>query len=216
MPEAAPQVPKPRIQSLSDLIFGLALSVAAISFTFGGSLPSTGQTLTTDIASFGFTFLILIGVWNRYTTTTSVMPVETPWLIRVNMVLLFLVAIEPLLFDVLYFQGTGSDAGVAASLYFGLDIGGMNLILAYFTYAMIEEEKRKLPEEVLRRLRTSRTANLLTAAIFFVSTLPFFSSVVFLGLPLRVDLWFIALPIAFVPRLFSGLGGGRPSQTRSS
>ena len=144
------------------------------------------------------------------------MPVETPWLIRVNMVLLFLVAIEPLLFDVLYFQGTGSDAGAAASLYFGFDIGGMNLILAYFTHAMIEEEKRKLPEEVLRRFRTSRVANLLTAAIFFVSTLPFFTSAVYLGLPLRVDLWFIALPIAFVPRLFSGLAGGGTSQTRSS
>jgi uncharacterized membrane protein len=204
LPEVAPQVPRPRIQGLSDLIFGLALSVAAISF--GGSLPSNPQRLTADLLSFGFTFLILISVWNRYTTTTSVMPVETPVMIRLNMILLFLVAIEPFLFDVLYFQGLGADVGVEASLYYGLDIGGMNLILAYFTHLMTSEEKKLVPESMLHRFRVARNLLLLTAGIFLASTLPVFGGAAFSGLSLRVVLWICALPIIFIPRLFGSRG----------
>lgn len=98
-----PQVPRPRIQGLSDLIFGLALSIGAIQLV--GNLPADPATLSLHLAEFGFSFLILISVWNRYTSTTSVIPVETPWMVRLNMVLLFLVAIEPFLFDVLFAPG---------------------------------------------------------------------------------------------------------------
>ena len=207
-------MPRPRIQGLSDLIFGLALSIAAISF--GGSLPSDPGRLTADLGSFGFTFLILISVWNRYTTTTSVMPVETPVMIRLNMLLLFLVAIEPFLFDVLYFNRTSSDVWVLASLYYGLDIGAMNLILAYFTHVLTIEEKNLIPRELLHRYRVARNFLLLAAAFFLVSDLPLFSSVTFLGVPLRVDMWVFSLPIIFLPRLFSSRLGGGENQTLTS
>jgi uncharacterized membrane protein len=203
LPEATPQTPRPRIQGLSDLVFGLALSVAAVSFTFGGSLPSDPVTLTNDLASFGFTFLILINVWNRYTSTTSVMPVETPVMIRVNMLLLFLVVIEPLLFNVLYFKGFATDVGQEASLYYGLDIGGMNLILAYFTHALTVEEKNLVPKEMFHRLKITRDLLLFSAALFLVADLPIFSNLMFAGLPARIDIWVISIPIVFLPRIFS-------------
>ena len=122
MSDATLRVPRPRIQGLSDLIFGLALSIGAIQFV--GNLPSALQGLNLDLIEFGFSFLILINVWNRYTTTMSVMPVETPALVRLNMVLLFLVAIEPFLLDVMFVQGFSRDVGVTASVYYGLDTGG--------------------------------------------------------------------------------------------
>ena len=116
MSAATPQIPRPRIQGLSDLIFGLALSIGALQFV--GNIPSKPEDLTADLLYFGFSFLILINIWNRYTATTSVMPVETPGMVRLNMLLLFLVAIEPFLFDVMFAVGFKNDVGVAASVYY--------------------------------------------------------------------------------------------------
>jgi uncharacterized membrane protein len=197
--EAAPQVPRPRIQGLSDLIFGLALSIGAIQFV--GNLPSSPRDLSTDLAEFGFGFLILINVWNRYTTTMSVMPVEEPATVRLNMLLLFLVAIEPFLLNVMFVRGFSTDEGVAASLYYGLDIGGMNLILAYFTHALASEEKGLVPRELIHRYKTTRNLLIVGAAIFLISDLPIFGALAMGGIPLRVILWILTLPVIWTQRL---------------
>ena len=200
MSATSPQVPRPRIQGLSDLIFGLALSIGAIQFV--GNLPLAGDTggLTSDLLTFAFSFLILINVWNRYTATTSVMPVETPAMIRLNMLLLFLVAIEPFLFSVLVGRGLSTPVGVEASLYYGLDVGFMNLVLAYFTHVLASEEKNLIPRELMHRYRVTRNLVILAAAIFLLSDLPFFMDVVVYGQPLRVVLWFVTLPVIWLPR----------------
>jgi len=197
----SPQIPRPRIQGLSDLIFGLALSIGAIKFV--GSLPTDPSTLTLDLAEFGFSFLILINVWNRYTSTTSVMPVETSWMVRLNMVLLFLVAIEPFLFDVLVGSSLSSDVGVAASEYYGLDIAGMNLILAYFTHLLASEERNLIPREMIGRYKTVRNLLVAGAALFLISELPFFWSYMVQGVPLRIVLWMLSLPVVRIQRLLS-------------
>jgi uncharacterized membrane protein len=194
-----PQVPRPRIQGLSDLIFGLALSIGAIQFV--GNLPKDAGALNSDLATFAFSFLILINVWNRYTSTASVMPVETGWMVRLNMVLLFLVAVEPFLFDVMVVQGLSTSAGQAASVYYGFDIGGMNLVLAYFTHILTREEKNLIPRELINKYKVTRDVLLSAAAVFLVADLPFFSAIGPGGEPLRVDLWLLSLPLIWVPRL---------------
>lgn len=209
MSTGTPQVPRPRIQGLSDLIFGLALSIGAIQLV--GNLPSNPNLLTSDLAGFGFSFLILINVWNRYTTTTSVMPVETSWIIRLNMLLLFLVAIEPFLFDVMIFDGFGGPLGPvaeAASVYYGLDIGGMNMILAYFTHILASEEKNLIPRELVYRYKAIRDLLFVGGVMFLISDLPFFWSVMLGGTPLRVVIWILALPVVWTHR-FLGRGGIR-------
>ena len=198
-----PQVPRPRIQGLSDLIFGLALSIGAIQFI--GNLPRDSGQLTLDLLEFGFGFLILINVWNRYTTTTSVMPVETPVMIRLNLLLLFLVAIEPFLFDVMFVVGLGTPTGVAASVYYSFDIGGMNLILAYFTHLLASEERNLIPRELMHRFKTTRSALILVAAIFLISALPIFWDISLDGTPLRVVMWLVTLPLLWVPRALGKL-----------
>ena len=199
MSAPSPQVPRPRIQGLSDLIFGLALSIGALQFI--SNPPANANNLFGDLAEFAFTFLILINVWNRYTTTTSVMPVETPLMIRLNMLLLFLVAIEPFLFGVLFVPGLDTTVGEPASICFALDIAGMNLILAYFTHLLASEEKNLIPKELIHRYKGIRNVLALGAAIFLASALPPLWVVVYAGIPLRIYLWLFTLPVIFLPRL---------------
>jgi uncharacterized membrane protein len=196
--EPTPQIPRPRIQGLSDLIFGLALSVGAVQFI--GNLPSSPGALTADIGGFGFSFLILISVWNRYTATTSVMPVETPVMIRLNMALLFLVAIEPFLFGVL-FVGKDQPTIVQASLYYGLDISAMNFILAYFTHVLASEERNLIPRQFVRRYKLIRNLLVSSSSIFLLSELPIFWDITLDGVPLRLLMWALALPVIWVPRI---------------
>ena len=170
MSAATPQIPRPRIQGLSDLIFGLALSIGALQFV--GNIPSKPEDLTADLLYFGFSFLILINIWNRYTATTSVMPVETPGMVRLNMLLLFLVATEPFLFDVLFAGGFKIDVGVAASVYYALDVGGMNFVLAYFTHLLASEEKGLIPRELIHRYKLTRDFLILGGAMFLASDIP--------------------------------------------
>jgi uncharacterized membrane protein YphA (DoxX/SURF4 family) len=201
-----PQVPRPRIQGLSDLIFGLALSIGAIQFI--GHPPPDVSQLTGDIAEFAFTFLILINVWNRYTSTTSVMPVETPFMIRLNMLLLFLVAIEPFLFGVLFVPGLSTSVGAAASTYYALDIGGMNIVLAYFVHLLASEERKLIPRELMERYRVVRNSLILGAAIFLASAFPVFWGIVYSGVPLRIYLWIASLPAFLLPRFLRSLRPG--------
>ena len=66
---------KSRIESLSDLVFGLALSIGAISLF--ANPPSTVAALQSDVLEFGFSFLILITVWTRFSNLMEVLPIET-------------------------------------------------------------------------------------------------------------------------------------------
>src|SRR6184192_2868949 len=100
-PGEALQHPRPRIQSLSDLIFGLALSIGALNLI--ASKPPDTPALLGNIATFGFSFLVLILVWFRYTEIMSVLSVETTRTRALNTIMLFLVAIEPYLFNQLSF-----------------------------------------------------------------------------------------------------------------
>jgi Endosomal/lysosomal potassium channel TMEM175 len=195
----APRIPRPRIQGLSDLIFGLALSIGAIQLI--GSVPNNVGALDADIVAFGFSFLILINIWNRYTTLTSVMPVETPILVRMNMLLLFLVAIEPFLFNLLVVQGLGTSLATGVSEYYALDIGMMNLVLAYFAHTLTIEERKLIPPEMIGGYIVTRNLLVATGAIFFVSILPFFWALAIGGLPLRIVLWVVTVPIIWAGRL---------------
>ena len=182
------QRPRPRIQSLSDLIFGLALSIGALNLIT--SKPTDTSILIGSIATFGFSFLILILVWFRYTEVMSVLPVETGRTRTLNTAMLFLVAIEPYLFNQISFGFTMAaplPQDVASTAY-ALDIGGIWAILAAFTHVLTTEEKKLLAPDLVRNYRQIRNAEVLVAAVFFVSLLPVFWTEVG-GTSLRYYLW---------------------------
>ena len=186
--------PKSRIETLSDLIFGLALSIGAL--TLIGQPPSTLAQLLQSVLFYAFSFLILITVWYSYTRTMSQLHVETTVMVDLNILLLFLVSIEPYLFN----QLINSSLGEYVSILYALDLGGLFVIQAFLANAVLADKNR--PEVVLQRYRLLRITLLLSAFIFFISTIPFFWSwrieVAGAVVPLRVAMWLITL---FLPRV---------------
>lgn len=183
-------VPRPRIQTLSDLIFGLALSIGAI--TLLSEKPSSFAELGVTLLGFGWAFFILALVWVRYTRIMSVLPVESGAIIGANMLLLFLVSVEPYLYNLITIS-FGSlprqlGSGTTTALY-AIDIGAIFLIIAYFTHELTVEERKLIPERLIRSYRLQRDATIVAAAFFLVSTLPIFWSLAIFGLQVRFILW---------------------------
>ncbi len=79
------------------MVFGLALSVGALALV--SNPPTDSNELYTDIAIFGFSFLILIMVWFAYTRLMSVLVLEGRQTVALNTLLLFSVSIEPFLLE---------------------------------------------------------------------------------------------------------------------
>jgi uncharacterized membrane protein len=183
-------IPRPRIQTLSDLIFGLALSIGAIALL--SEKPSSIIGLASSLIGFGWAFLILALVWVRYTRIMSVLPVETGRMMGANMLLLFLVSVEPYLYNLItlsFVPLPGQlDSGITTALY-AVDMGSIFLIIAYFTHELTIEEKRLIPKELLRNYRLQRNTTIASAALFLFSTLPIFWSFVVFGLQARFILW---------------------------
>ena len=175
-------IPRPRIQALSDLIFGLALSIGAI--TLLTQKPSGVIDLAVSLLVFGWAFFILALVWFRYTRVMSVLPVETGKMIGANMLLLFLVSIEPYLYNLIGVSFVSApsqlDSGITTALY-AADMGSMFLIIAYFTHEISIEERKLIPQKLLKSYRLQRNATTLVAALFLLSTLPIFWSLTVFG-----------------------------------
>jgi uncharacterized membrane protein len=183
-------IPRPRIQTLSDLIFGLALSIGAI--TLLTEKPSSVIDLASSLLGFGWAFLILALVWLRYTRIMSVLPVETGRMMAANMLLLFLVSIEPYLYNLIsvsFVPLPGQlDSGITTALY-AADMGSMFLIIAYFTHEVTIEERKLIPKKLLMSYRLQKNTTIVTAALFLFSTLPIFWVLTVFGLQVRFILW---------------------------
>ena len=193
--------PKPRIESLSDLIFGLALSIGAISLI--SRVPATPFRMVIDIAEFGFSFLILISVWLGYTNIMSVLPLEDSTTIILNLMLLFLVSIEPYLFYLNIIFDLSDHALLLnyASILYALDMTGLMLILALFTYELAREERGLVPKQLIVHYRHIRDTLFVSAALFAVTVLPVFWVFKVQGLPIRFYFWFIPLILSSAQRV---------------
>jgi uncharacterized membrane protein len=185
----------PRIESLSDLIFGLALSIGAIALTFNP--PTTVSGLFDDILTFAFNFVVLISVWVRYTRIMSSLPLENRRTMLLNTLLMFTVSIEPFLYNIL--RAKTSLLDVASALY-GVDLGVMMLIMGIFTIALAGKERKVVTKEMRKKKRNEAMTWLISAAIFLGSALPIFNEMFFEGITVRTELWLVALLVVFVRR----------------
>jgi uncharacterized membrane protein len=178
---------KIRIESLSDLIFGLALSIGSLVLI--SRIPTSPSQLTTDVVQFAFSFIILVVIWTIYTTIVRVLSIETNFAFILNILLLFTVSIEPFLF---YVVVSGSSFENFATSVYGLDIGLMYFILFGMITVALSQLKRKgsgLPVHELRALSRRRIVQLIGGALFVVSSLPYFWVQFPFGGYLRLDLW---------------------------
>ena len=176
-------IQKYRIEGLSDLVFGLALSI--------GSLVMINQPVNnlTDIRDglfqFVFGFLVIVSVWVSYTNIISDIKVETSMDFRLNLLLLMLVAIEPYL---LYLLGHDNPEILNwSSAAYAIDIGIIQLILAGLYH------KRSAPDHE-SHFRLNRDRLIAMAGIFLISALPFFwqQDLIF-GINLRFVIWMFAI-----------------------
>jgi uncharacterized membrane protein len=194
-------IPKPRIESLSDIIFGLALAISSIPLIT--RLPSRPIGILVDVSEFGFSFLILMSVWLRYTNIMSVLPVEDSVTVTLNLVLLFLVSIEPYLFYLnITFDLLSHELFLnPASMLYALDMTGLMVCLALFTDQLAREERRLIPKELMGKYQRVRNALLISAALFAITILPVFWAFKLQGLPIRFYFWLIPLALSFGIRL---------------
>ena len=201
MSEAQPESrPRPRIESLSDMIFGLALSVGAI--TLVGNPPTTNAELENDILTFGFSFLILISVWMRYTSIMSVLPLENRRSITLNTVLLFTVSIEPFLFNLVRANSIPNPSGFpdTVSTALAVYLGVMMLILGFFTSVLADEQKKLLPKDLLRDYTYDAIWFYVSGALFIGSAFIPLSILGIGGIRLKFEIWIFPLITSLIRR----------------
>src|SRR5712692_9534643 len=170
--------PRPRIETLADLIFGLSLSIGSIAL-IANPPKSTGE-ITTRILAFAYTFFVLITAWMIYTTFMSVLPIETRTVTFLNVGLLLLVAIVPYLLngvEVVNPALTPVEVSMIqnySSTLFALDLGGILMILATFAHVISLEEKKLVAPELVTLFRNGRNRMGTLAILTLISVAPQF------------------------------------------
>jgi len=191
-----------QIESLAGIIFGLALSIGAISLL--GKPPSSPAGVLIALVAFGFSFLILISIWFRYTNIMSVLPVETTGTIFLNAVLLFLVSIEPYLLSLIVL-GSAQAPGVAvlvfASEAYTLDLAGLTTIMGLLAHQLTIEDRKLVEPKLIDKYRSIRNLQFVSAFLFAITALPPFWSWQIIGRPSRFYLWYAILTITWINRL---------------
>jgi uncharacterized membrane protein len=189
--------PRPRIETLADLIFGLSLSIGSIALL--SSPPVSSDEINSHILAFVFTFLILITAWLIYTTDMSVLPVETRAVTFLNVVLLLLVALIPYLLNTVEVSNPSLPPDSVdmirnySSVLFAADLSGILIILATFAHVLCVEENNLVPPEALRLFRSGRNRMIVLAILMALTVVPVFWDWKLLGVPLRLYMWYIPL-----------------------
>lgn len=184
---------KYRIEGLSDLVFGLALSI--------GSLAMINQNVNDehDIISgliwFIFGFFIIVNVWISYSNVMANTTIESELDFRLNIVLLLLVSIEPYL---LYLMGKEDGNVMAFSTgVYAVDIGLIMLVLGLFRHKRIGAESADAEHD--RSDRKIRNGNFITATFFLVSAIPIFWDFDIFGMKGRYFIWSLSIiPVVFL------------------
>lgn len=146
--------------------------------------------MLTTIGFYAFSFIILIGIWFGYTRTMMLLHFENNKLVTSNILLLFLVSIEPFLFNQMITSSMPLVENV--SIVYAFDLGGLFALQAYFSNSVLSDKSK--PERILRSFRFRRNTGLLGSGLFFVSTLPiFWIWTITPGFPIRLVLWLMTL-----------------------
>jgi uncharacterized membrane protein len=187
------------MEVLSEIVFGLALSVGALALV--GSPPTTAGGLYLSLATFGFSFLVLILVWLAFTHLRSLLNFESRWSVGLNVVLLFTVSVEPFLFDLIVRSNETAAFLATANQVFAIDIGVMVGVLGVFAWYIATTPRTGLGPDARRRLRRDALNRWVVAGIFFLSTAPIFGQVHLYTQPVRVAIWIVGLLVLLTSRL---------------
>jgi len=188
-----------------DLIFGLSLSIGAVAL-ITVSAPSSTAEINRRLLAFIFTASFLITNWMVYTYQMSVLPVETNFVIYMNVVMLILVATVPyLLYNVEFANPslTPQEYSVIqdyASSLFAVDLAAILAILASFSHIISIEEKRLVAPGLAKSFRQSRNVQAILSMIVLISLDPIFWDLSLFGVQLRLYIWVIPIIVYWVRR----------------
>ena len=185
-----PRRPRPRIETLADLIFGVSLAIDSIAL-----LPTATTTIDQmngRILIFAFAFLFLITAWLIYTTYMSVLPVDTLSVTFLNVALLLLVALIPYLLNNVVLGDTPELRDYSSS-FFALDLSGILLILALFAHSLSRDANQLVGPEVRHLFRNGRNRMAILAFLTAISVAPLFWQWDILGLRVRILIWTLPL-----------------------
>ncbi len=175
---------KKEIEDLSNLVFGLALTIGAV--TLVAPVADDASLLVGAILNFALSFFIIVWIWWIYNTITKRSHGETRLKFGLNLVLLFLVVIEPFLLSV-----TNRTVG---SVAYAIDIGTILLILATYNELAIREAP-VVSDRTVERWRWSRNFQVICALVFYASiAIAFFPDVASAGV--QGMIWFVVFLIA--------------------
>jgi hypothetical protein len=189
--------PRPRIETLADLIFGLSLSIGSIALI--SSPPTSAGEIGSHIAAFAFTFFILITSWIIYTTDMSVLPLETQSITYLNVGLLLLVALVPYLLNSVEVVNPALTASQASALrdfsssLFALDLTGILAVLAAFAHVISTEEKKLVEPALAALFRNGRNRMAILTIVMAASVAPQFWEWTLFTIPIRLYVWYLPL-----------------------
>lgn len=182
---------KTAISNLSNMIFGLALSLGTFTFITSG-FSNLGNVLN-NLFIFAFSFILLFFIWIRYTGVFEVMRIDNRMNIVLHGVILFFVVIEPYLYGLM---ASGSNTfNAATTSLFAFDMTVLMLALGYAYNIGISYIDRSR-KETIRRYRMRRDSMLVSGTIFAISLIPQLLYISVEGIPVRFILWIITLPAA--------------------
>jgi uncharacterized membrane protein len=190
---------KTQIQSLSDLVFGLAISIGSLSLLINNADDITAGTIIKEIVWFSIGFIILISIWLSYTAAMEDIEFESPAEVSLNMALMLLISIEPFLLNVVAFDRISVDF---ATMAYALNIGAILIIMGFFNHLVLRQRTRAADARQAAVQRNSRNRSLFKGAIFLVSALPLFWDITIGDTSVMYLIWVLA----FVPELAFGMG----------
>jgi hypothetical protein len=127
--------------------------------------------------------------------------IESGRLLALNVLLLFLVAIEPFLFNQLFVNEAALVESV--SVMYAINLGGLYLILAFFAHAIYSNKTN--PQNLIQSFKLKRNTFLISCVFFFGSIFPIFWNVSIhitgdIGVPLRLVFWLIPIALPSIRR----------------
>ena len=179
------------IGKLTDAVFGFALAVGALSLTKAN--PSNAGDIVGGLLLFSLSFVILVVIWWGTSGLMSRINQERSTTIFLNILLLFFVAIEPYLLNIL---STSVALFPLSSTLYAIDMSFLMGISAALCHILLIEKKETLTAHQLRFYTVNRNNQFVFAGLFLLSILPQFIEWTLAGISVRVLIWFATLGLS--------------------
>jgi uncharacterized membrane protein len=181
------------IEKLTTAVFGFALAVGALSLTKAN--PETSTDVVGGLVLFSLSFIILVVIWWGTSEIMSKINQRNTVTVLLNIVLLFFVAIEPYLLNIL---NANVELFPLSSTLYAIDMAFLMGVSAALSHILLKENKTTLTPQQLRHFTIGRNNQFICSCLFFFSCLPWFLEWTVGGLTVRVLIWFATLGFTLI------------------